>query len=139
MSVEIEKKKASASSSVEDGLKSKGLNSALWIICVILVLIAAVGNIYFGDQFSSVVRVPAMVVLLLLALFVAAITNQGTVARTFLKESRIELRKIIWPTRQEATQTTLVVMGVTVVVSLILWGLDSIIVSLINFITNLRF
>ncbi|HJF73016.1 MAG TPA: preprotein translocase subunit SecE [Gallibacterium anatis] len=139
MSVEIEKKKASASSPVEDGLKSKGLNSTLWIICVILVLIAAVGNIYFGDQFSSVVRVPAMVVLLLLALFVAAITNQGTVARTFLKESRIELRKIIWPTRQEATQTTLVVMGVTVVVSLILWGLDSIIVSLINFITNLRF
>ncbi|MEH8031234.1 preprotein translocase subunit SecE [Gallibacterium anatis] len=139
MSVEIEKKKASASSSIEDGLKSKGLNSTLWIICVILVLIAAVGNIYFGDQFSSVVRVPAMVVLLLLALFVAAITNQGTVARTFLKESRIELRKIIWPTRQEATQTTLVVMGVTVVVSLILWGLDSIIVSLINFITNLRF
>ena len=139
MSVEIEKKKASASSSVEDGLKSKGLNSTLWIICVILVLIAAVGNIYFGDQFSSVVRVPAMVVLLLSALFVAAITNQGTVARTFLKESRIELRKIIWPTRQEATQTTLVVMGVTVVVSLILWGLDSIIVSLINFITNLRF
>lgn len=139
MSVEIEKKKASASSSVEDGLKSKGLNSTLWIICVILVLIAAVGNIYFGDQFSSVVRVPAMVVLLLLALFVAAITNQGTVARTFLKESRIELRKIIWPTRQEATQTTLVVMGVTVAVSLILWGLDSIIVSLINFITNLRF
>lgn len=139
MSVEIEKKKASASSSVEDGLKGKGLNSTLWIICVILVLIAAVGNIYFGDQFSSVVRVPAMVVLLLLALFVAAITNQGTVARTFLKESRIELRKIIWPTRQEATQTTLVVMGVTVVVSLILWGLDSIIVSLINFITNLRF
>lgn len=137
MSVEIEKKKAS--SSVEDGLKSKGLNSTLWLICVILVLIAAVGNIYFGDQFSSVVRVPAMVVLLLLALFVAAITNQGTVARTFLKESRIELRKIIWPTRQEATQTTLVVMGVTVVVSLILWGLDSIIVSLINFITNLRF
>ena len=85
MSVEIEKKKASASSPVEDGLKSKGLNSTLWIICVILVLIAAVGNIYFGDQFSSVVRVPAMVVLLLLALFVAAITNQGTVARTFLK------------------------------------------------------
>ncbi|MGY6773509.1 preprotein translocase subunit SecE [Gallibacterium sp. ZY190522] len=138
MSVEIEKKKASASS-VEDGVKSKGLNSTLWISCVILVLIAAVGNIYFGDQFSSVVRVPAMVVLLLLALFVAAITNQGTIARTFLKESRIELRKIIWPTRQEATQTTLIVMGVTVVVSLILWGLDSIIVSLINFITNLRF
>ncbi|KGQ34054.1 preprotein translocase subunit SecE [Gallibacterium genomosp. 2] len=138
MSVEIEKKKASASS-VEDGVKSKGLNSTLWIGCVILVLIAAVGNIYFGDQFSSVVRVPAMVVLLLLALFVAAITNQGTIARTFLKESRIELRKIIWPTRQEATQTTLIVMGVTVVVSLILWGLDSIIVSLINFITNLRF
>ena len=136
MSSEIEKKKTS----VEDDHKTKGFNSALlWVVAVILVLVAAIGNIYFQDQFSAVIRVPAMVVLLLLALLAAAFTSQGITARTFLKESRIELRKIVWPTRQEATQTTLVVMGVTVVVSLILWGLDSLIVSLINFITNLRF
>ncbi|MFC0309911.1 preprotein translocase subunit SecE [Gallibacterium trehalosifermentans] len=135
MSLEIEKKKTSP----EEGLKAKGLNSTLWVIAIVLVLVAAVGNIYFRDQFASFVRIPAMVVLLLVALLIAAMTNQGTSARTFFKESRIELRKIIWPTRQESTQTTLVVMGVTVVVSLILWGLDSLIVSLINFITNLRF
>lgn len=136
MSSEIEKKKTSP----EDENKAKGFSSALlWFVAVIFVLVAAVGNIYFKDQFSSVVRVPAMVVLLLGALLAAAFTKQGTTARTFLKESRIELRKIIWPTRQEATQTTLIVMGVTVVVSLVLWGLDSLIVSLINFITNLRF
>ncbi|OBX10312.1 preprotein translocase subunit SecE [Gallibacterium genomosp. 3] len=136
MSSEIEKQKASPT----EELKFKKANSALlWIVAVILVLVAAVGNIYFKDQFAAFVRVPVMAVLLLLALAAAAFTNQGTTARTFLKESRIELRKIIWPTRQEASQTTLIVMGVTVVVSLVLWGLDSLIVSLINFITNLRF
>ncbi|MFC0322807.1 preprotein translocase subunit SecE [Gallibacterium melopsittaci] len=136
MSSEIEKQKTSSG---EDNRFKKLDSIFLWIVAVILVLVAAIGNIYFKDQFAAAIRVPAMVVLLLLALVAAAFTFQGKTARTFLKESRIELRKIIWPTRQEATQTTLIVMGVTVVVSLILWGLDSLIVSLINFITNLRF
>ncbi len=80
-----------------------------------------------------------LVVLLVGAVALAAITNQGQKAIHFIKESRTELRKIIWPTRPEATQTTLIVLAMCVVVSLVLWGIDSIIVALITFVTSLRF
>ncbi|URL02103.1 preprotein translocase subunit SecE [Avibacterium sp. 20-126] len=137
MASNIDKKKHAEQA--EDLQKSKGLNTFLWLLSMVIIAVAAVGNIYFADQFSTPIRVVAVVILLLIALGILAITNQGTKARAFLKDSRIELRKIVWPTRYEAMQTTLIVMAVTMIVSLILWGLDSIIVSVINFLTNLRF
>lgn len=121
------------------GLKSKGVNSALWAISIALLAIAAVGNAYFASHFSLIIRVLLLVVLLVGAVGLAAITNQGQKAIGFIKESRHELRKIVWPTRQESTQTTLIVAAVCVVVALALWGIDSIIISIITFLTNLRF
>ncbi|AWX14874.1 preprotein translocase subunit SecE [Mergibacter septicus] len=135
MSTEVDKKKISHESASE----SKGKNGLLWFLSLVLIAVSAVGNLYYADRFSIAIRIVGVVVLLAIALLLLAFTTQGTKARVFLKESRIELRKIIWPARSEATQTTFIVMGVTVVTSLILWGLDSIIVSLINFITSLRF
>lgn len=137
MALDIDKKKHNHE--VEKAQKSKGLNTFLWVFAIILIAISAVGNIYFAEQISTPIRVVAIVVLLLAALGVLAVTNQGTKARGFLKDSRVELRKIVWPTRQEATQTTFIVIGATVLISLFLWGIDSIIVSVINFLTNLRF
>ncbi|QLB18238.1 preprotein translocase subunit SecE [Mannheimia granulomatis] len=123
----------------QKGEKSKGVNTALWLVAVILLVVAAVGNAYFASHFSLVVRVLLLVVVLVGAVALAAITNQGQKAIHFIKESRSELRKIIWPTRPEATQTTLIVLAVCAVVSLVLWGIDSIIVALITFLTSLRF
>lgn len=119
--------------------KSKATNNLLWILAVLLIIVAAVGNTYFADQFALAIRVVAVVVLMAAALGLAAITNQGKKAVAYFKESRGELRKIVWPTRSEATQTTLIVFGVTVVASLVLWGFDSLIIAVISFLTNLRF
>ncbi|AKO48661.1 preprotein translocase subunit SecE [[Haemophilus] ducreyi] len=113
--------------------------SSIGSIAILLLTVAAVGNAYFASHFSLIVRVLLLVVLIGGAVGFAAITNQGKKAIAFAKESRTELRKIIWPTRPEATQTTLIVVAVCVVVSLILWGIDSIIVTLVTFLTNLRF
>lgn len=121
------------------GVKSKGANTALWLLSITLLVVAAVGNTYFASHFSLIVRVLLLVVLLIGAVALAAITNQGQKAIHFIKDSRTELRKIIWPTRAEATQTTLIVLAMCVVVALVLWGIDSIIVALITFLTNLRF
>lgn len=135
MATEIKKK---APEQVQDkGEKSKGTNTLLWIIAVALIIVAAVGNTYFAAQLSLVVRVLALVALGASAVAAAALTNQGQKTLHFIKESRTELRKIIWPTRPEATQTTLIVIAMCVVVSLVLWGIDSIIVRLVAFLTNL--
>ena len=135
MATEIKKK---APEQVQDkGEKSKGTNTLLWIFAVALIIVAAVGNTYFAAQLSLVVRVLALVALGAGAVAAAALTNQGQKTIHFIKESRTELRKIIWPTRPEATQTTLIVIAMCVVVSLVLWGIDSIIVRLVAFLTNL--
>ena len=135
MATEIKKK---APEQVQDkGEKSKGTNTLLWIIAVALIIVAAVGNTYFAAQLSLVVRVLALVALGAGAVAAAALTNQGQKTIHFIKESRTELRKIIWPTRPEATQTTLIVIAMCVVVSLVLWGIGSIIVRLVAFLTNL--
>ena len=135
MATEIKKK---APEQVQDkGEKSKGTNTLLWIIAVALIIVAAVGNTYFATQLSLVVRVLALVALGAGAVAAAALTNQGQKTIHFIKESRTELRKIIWPTRPEATQTTLIVIAMCVVFSLVLWGIDSIIVRLVAFLTNL--
>jgi preprotein translocase subunit SecE len=46
---------------------------------------------------------------------------------------------VVWPTRAETRQTTLIVIAVTVLTSLFFWAIDSIIIALINFLTDLRF
>ena len=128
MALHIEKKKNTQEAPEE---KSKGLNAFLWLLTVVIIAATAFGNIYFEDQYSTPIRVVAVVVLLLIALGIAALG--------FFQDSRTELRRIVWPSRPEATQTTFIVVGVTVFVSLILWGLDSIIVSIITFLTDWRF
>ena len=136
MALESEKKKNESETVVE---KSKGLNIFLWLLAVAIIAASAFGNIYFQDQYSTPIRVVAVIVLLLISLGVAATTNQGRKALGFFQDARTELRRIVWPSRPEATQTTFIVVGVTVFVSLILWGLDSIIVSIITFLTDWRF
>ena len=137
MASEIKKK--TSEQAEEKGAKSKGVNGALWFVSIALLAVAAIGNTYFASYFSLVVRILLLVGLVVGAVAFAAFTNQGQKAIGFAKESRTELRKIIWPTRPEATQTTLIVVAMCVVVSLVLWGIDSIIVTLVTFLTNLRF
>ena len=103
-----QKLKKKAPEQVQDkGEKSKGTNTLLWIIAVALIIVAAVGNTYFAAQLSLVVRVLALVALGAGAVAAAALTNQGQKTIHFIKESRTELRKIIWPTRPEATPNNL--------------------------------
>ncbi len=56
----------------------------------------------------------------------------------FFKNARAELRKVVWPTRQETLQTALVVVAMVVVLALVLWGLDGVLVWLIGSLTGQR-
>lgn len=123
----------------EVGQKSKGVNICLWLLALAVILVASVGNVLFAEQYSTPVRVVAIFVLIVLALVFAALTNEGKRALAFFSEARTELRRIVWPTRPEATQTTFIIIAATVLLSLVLWGFDSVIIAVLNFLTNLRF
>ncbi|OOF70759.1 preprotein translocase subunit SecE [Rodentibacter caecimuris] len=119
--------------------KPRGLNALLWILSAVFFAAAAIGNLYFEKVYSTPVRVIGMAIAIVIACGLAAITNQGTRAFAFFKDAKAEARRVTWPTGQEARQTTLIVIGVTVLASLIFWAMDSIIVTVINFLTKLRF
>ncbi|EFL91338.1 preprotein translocase subunit E [Candidatus Regiella insecticola LSR1] len=115
-----------------------GMEAIKWLFVAILLVAAIVGNYYYRD-ISLPLRALAVVIIIALAGALALVTVKGKASVGFAREARTEMRKVIWPTRQEALQTTLIVAVVTAVMSLILWGLDGILIHLVSFITGLRF
>lgn len=100
------------------------MNVVLWLIAVAIVL----GGAYANDYYATVSVLYRALAGVAVAGVVAAVllqTEQGKAAWELAKEARVEVRKVVWPSRQETTQTTLIVVAVVIFVALILWGLDS--------------
>lgn len=114
---------------------SSRLDSFKWLIVAALIAVAVVGNQYFSQE-SILFRVIGIVVALAVAFFVASKTAKGQSMLTLASEARGEIRKVVWPTRQEAVQTTLVVVAVVLVMGLLLWGLDSLLGWLVSVIVG---
>lgn len=104
--------------------KSSPLNMLKWFLVVVLVAVGVVGNQYFSDE-SLLYRVLGLVAIGIVAIFVALATTQGSAFALLVKQARIEIRKVVWPTRPETLQTTFIVLAVVLIAALILWGLDS--------------
>ena len=84
---------------------------------------------WFDGQWPAPLRVLAVVMGLVVAGVVFLTTTKGGHSKEFLAESRFELRKVVWPTRQEALRTTWVVIAVVIAISLLLAFFDVIIQS----------
>ena len=106
-----------------------------WLVVAALVVVGVVGNQYFSAE-PVLYRVLGLFVLGAVAAFVAFQTARGQAFAVLLKEARVEIRKVVWPTRQETTQTTLIVVAVVLVMALLLWGLDSLLGWLISLIVG---
>lgn len=100
------------------------LMDTLKLIAAALLLIAGVVGYYWFADVSGPVRAVAMIGVMILALVIAAFTGPGRQARNFIGESQFELRKVVWPTRQETIQTTIVILIVVIILSIILWLID---------------
>lgn len=112
------------STSTSDKPEGGALNSLKWLLVLLLIAAAVGGNIYFDDQ-SLLYRVLAIVAISLVAAFIAIQTTQGANFWKLAKEARTEIRKVVWPTRQESTQTTFIVVVFVIITAIILWGLDT--------------
>jgi preprotein translocase subunit SecE len=108
-----------------------------WGIVFLLLAVAVTGNYVYGEE-SSLVRAIAVVVLVGIAGLIGFQTEKGRNAAIFAKEARTEVRKVVWPTRQEAIQTTGIVLVVTLLMSLLLWGLDSVLFWLVGLVTGMQ-
>ncbi|AFS39004.1 preprotein translocase subunit SecE [Alteromonas macleodii] len=116
--------------------QSNALDMFKWVVVFALLAGLVTANTMYGE-ISVLYRAIAIVVVVGIAGFIAATTEKGSTFLSFAKESRTEVRKVVWPTRQEANQTTLIVLAATLIMALILWGLDGIIVRVVGFITGI--
>jgi preprotein translocase subunit SecE len=114
-------------------------NSSRWDVLkwcgIVIILIAGLWANYHYVQIDWAIRLAGWILLACIIVAVALQTAAGKQVWRFAKEARIELRKVVWPTRQETVQTTMVVVGMVILMALILWGIDSLLLWLVSLLT----
>ncbi len=104
--------------------RSAFADTLLLLISITMLLGGIAAYYYYQDLAITPVRVVALIAVTLLASWVAAQSQKGGAFFRFLKESDIERRKVVWPTHQEAVQTSLMVVVVVIIISLFLASID---------------
>lgn len=108
-----------------------------WFFVFVLLAAGVVANEYFSAT-AWAIRAAVGIVWAVGLILLAGQTAKGLKAWTFMKGARTELRKVVWPTRQETVQTTLMVVLVVFVMAIILWGLDSVFLWGVSWLTGQR-
>lgn len=101
-----------------------------------LLVAAGIGGFYYFSQRSTLLSVVVMLALFGIAVFTAMRTAKGQFAWWFLREAQIEVRKVVWPTRQETVQTTGMIILMVIIVSLLIWMIDSILFWIVQTLTT---
>jgi len=106
--------------------ESKAFDLVKQGMSLLFVVAGVAGFYYFAELpgFTLLYRVLALVAVVLLALGIMLTTSTGRNVWGFALEAKQEVRKVVWPTREETIRTTLLVFGMVFIVGLILWFLD---------------
>ena len=94
------------------------------MVLAVLVLFAGIGGYYYLGDKILLVRVLVVLGAFVASVVIALQTETGRAAAGFTREALVELRKVVWPTRKETVQITLVVVAMVVFVALFLWLID---------------
>lgn len=98
------------------------------------VAVFAVGVVgyYFLNAFGAAVQWGGLLLGVLAGAGIYSTTEQFGRFRTFVREARIELNKVVWPSRQETVQTTAVVIAMVLFIAVFLWLVDWLIFSAVQ-------
>ena len=116
--------------------QSSGQLDILKLGLSIVAIIAGIGGFYFFGEYSLLLRVVALLLVLAVAVALVYTTDLGQSFWQFAQGSKVELRKIIWPTKKETMQTTLIVVVMVLFVGILLWMFDGLLMWAISYITG---
>jgi len=119
-------------------MEAKSTSSFDWLKWILIVALIAAG-IWANYRYSQIdwaLRFAGWILLACFLLFVTLQTMAGRSIWRFCKEARGELRKVVWPTRPETVQTTMIVVAMVILMSMILWGLDSFLLWVVSLLTE---
>jgi preprotein translocase subunit SecE len=94
------------------------------ILLAIAILVGGIAGYYIYEDAPAVVRIGAVIFSLAVAIGVFMTSELGRELWRFIQGSRIELRKVVWPNRQETGQTTLVIIFFVIIMGIFFWLLD---------------
>ena len=104
-------------------------SGALDILKLLVAAGVLVGGLYGYYYYENEVSLPLRVLLVLagagVGITIAMMSTQGQRLWHFIQGSRVEIRKVVWPTKQETTQTSIAVFVFTLIMALFFWALDS--------------
>ena len=103
---------------------ASGRDTALLAVAAV-VLLAAIAVFHLFPAVSQLLRVLGVVAAAIVAVLLAYRTALGRLTWGFVSASRMEVRKVVWPTRQETIQITMLVLLMVVLMGLLLWGMDT--------------
>ncbi len=116
-------------------VQASKLDHFKWVLVVALFIGILFGNLHFS-AIAWPIRASLMILITLVGLWLAKSTAQGQVVFIFLKSARQEMRKVVWPTRQETLQVTLWVMLIVLLMSVVLWAMDGLFALMISAIIS---
>lgn len=110
------------------GIKEKGAARKFDVIKFILIALLFISGFianYYYTQVPWPIIIVGWLVLVCIAAAIAMHTVLGRKFWKFVREARAEMRKVVWPSRKQTFQVTLMVIGVVVVFAIVMWMLDS--------------
>jgi preprotein translocase subunit SecE len=112
-----------------------GADKARLVVAVVLV-IGGIAAFYVLDTVPTLVRWGVVVLGLVLGIGAIATSAYGRAVIQFVLDSRVELRKIVWPERRETGMTTLVVLGFVIIGGVFFWLVDLVLAALTRHLTG---
>lgn len=106
------------------------------LIVALLLVGGGIGAFYVYSDLPTLYRVLGLLVIFGVAVAIGLMTEAGKASWGFLQDARTEVRKVVWPTRKETSQTTLLIMISVIIVGLMLWGLDSLLLWVVQLLTG---
>jgi preprotein translocase subunit SecE len=102
-----------------------GVLDILKLLIAAGMLVGGLFGYYWYPEWSQPLRVLLVLGGTIAGVGIAMTSTQGRRLWAFIQGSRIEIRKVVWPTKQETTQTAIAVFVFTLIMALFFWGLDS--------------
>ncbi len=106
------------------------------LFLAVVVLLAGIAGFYYYEAEGLLYRVLGLLAFVLVALGMVYTTNLGQSIVGFGREARAEVRKVVWPSRQETVQTTLMVIVAVIIIGIFLWLIDMVLVNAVQYLTG---
>ena len=120
-------------------LSNKEISSTLDTLkmaSAVAILLSSVFSFYYFAELSVLIMVLVVIFSVILSLMIFFSTQRGIIFWDFIQGSRVEMRKVVWPTKQETIQTTLTVFMFVLVLGIFFWLLDFLLLYITTSITS---